>query len=63
MSKKDYIEFAQKIKGTKSTYSKGAMLDPQYVINDLAIALCEVFEKDNERFNRKRFLEACNVAV
>ena len=61
LSKKHYEAIAQKIKGTKSTYSKGAKLDPQYVIDDLALALCDYFEIDNPRFKGTKFLEACGI--
>ena len=60
MTKKDYVLIADRFKTTKATYSKNGAILPHYVIDDLALALSEALQRDNPRFDEKRFLEACN---
>ena len=53
MTRKDYVETARILKKYKT------FLDEKDFI-DLADDFSYMFEKDNERFNMEKFLEACN---
>ncbi len=53
MTRKDYVMIAEVI-----ATSWHASADSK---RDIAINLAEVFETDNPRFNRDRFLSACGV--
>ena len=58
MTKKDYIAFANIIRGYKN--------DPHYngtteLIGQFAVQFADLFEQDNAQFDRGRFLKACGV--
>jgi len=53
MTKKDYIKLAELIKD-KSTGN-----DAHIFVDDLLEGLCAILQDDNPRFDRERFIEAC----
>lgn len=55
MTKKDYIAIADAIKRART----GADKEERFAIDIVADNIADVFQKDNPRFNRQRFLEAC----
>ena len=52
MTRKDYVMIAKTIKG----HCEGS---DDHVIMGFALSLSIELEKDNPRFNRRRFVEAC----
>ena len=68
MTKKDYIKSATIVKNklteAKSTYhpkSGSQRLYEENVAVELEEAFIELFRGDNPRFNKERFLNACDV--
>lgn len=59
MTKKDYELIANRIRKTKLTYSQGGTIDAWYCIQDIALALSEVLEKENPRFKKDLFIKTC----
>ena len=65
MTRKDYVRFAAMLKQQRIANSHGinpAMnhaKDVQW--NDFVRAIVDIFEKDNPRFDRTKFLKACGV--
>lgn len=57
MTKKDYERIARAIAGTSHPYGR----DGEYVLYLLARRLADTLEDDNPRFDRQKFLKACNV--
>lgn len=55
MTKKDYIAIANAF-AALNKITKGKAIHEQY-----CIALANVLQADNPRFDRERFLEACGV--
>jgi len=53
MSKKDYVQFANLLRDIKQLIPT---VDVAIAANLLAVQLCDVFENNNERFDRQRFL-------
>lgn len=53
MSKKDYITIAKAIE----SFGYVNYLEKRLYVE----ALCNLFEHDNKRFNRKKFVEACGL--
>lgn len=59
MTKKDYILIAEAIKKTSDS-AKGN-LSEECAVQATACNIADVLERDNTRFDRSRFLEACGV--
>jgi len=59
MTKKDYIRIAGVIRDTKQTYSPTSTLQRK-CIDDMALALSEVLQADNPRFNKETFINYIN---
>ena len=55
MSKKHFIKIATLLRVSKEAF------DADYAITLIAENLAEIFAEENPRFDRTRFLEACNV--
>jgi hypothetical protein len=65
MTKKDYILIAQAIATAKNgiehkKFSTQASMREHQAISDLVIILCDYLESKNPKFNRARFIVACN---
>ena len=60
MTKKDYIEIARVLRDTLVDNAEDNSIF--YMLNEyrnkIIIALCNIFTKDNPRFNKIRFIEA-----
>ena len=56
MTRKDYVSTAEILK----TYAEAMDL---FFFEDLVNDFADMFEEDNARFNRVRFVEACNWLV
>jgi hypothetical protein len=54
MTQKDYIRFAAMLKGKRSKAN-------METIHMIASATADIFEQDNSRFNRAKFLKDCGV--
>jgi len=54
VTKKDYIAFAKAIKEEQEQGSFHASLD------SLVNRICDIFVADNPRFDREKFLKACD---
>jgi len=73
MTKKDYEAFAAMIKdnflGEKNYYDSdpedpygdGKIVGYNWALEDMALDMCKIFAEDNERFDKKKFLEACGL--
>ena len=59
MTKKDYILIAKVIKEVATGWNYDSKY--AYVVSTIAVQLAERLEKDNTRFNRDKFLKACEV--
>ena len=61
MTKKDYIIFASVIK--QHIEDEGGKENPsaKIALERLAKTLCSIFQEDNARFDRTRFLAACGI--
>lgn len=61
MSRKDYILIAEALRQLRLDLTRSSSVD--YIINNVldetAIALADALQRDNDRFNRQRFIEAC----
>jgi hypothetical protein len=57
MTRKDYVATAEILDVLVATATDESMPD----ILDAVDAFAEMFKKDNERFDRTRFLNACGV--
>jgi len=56
MHKKDYIAIAKIIKGIDSGYlEREGLTEIEFIMHKL----CDYFEKDNQKFNKEKFIEAC----
>ena len=66
MTKKDYIKFAEMIKG-RLDYIKGASPEGckeechEVEIKIIVDNLCLIFREDNPSFDRSHFLAACGI--
>jgi hypothetical protein len=58
MSKKHFIKIATLLRATQK---QGHDLSVEHAVTFIAENLAEIFEQENPRFDRARFLEACNV--
>ena len=67
MTRKDYIRFAAMLKGIGNS---SQMMNNSYYglisfdrdqLNYLAAKHADIFEADNPRFDRKRFMRACGI--
>lgn len=62
MSRKDYREVAEIIKNAEKEHFD-TELSPHYVqgwlCSEIASELAGMFERDNPRFDRQQFMEAC----
>lgn len=63
MTKKDYTLIAARIRQTKLTYSQDGKVSAWYCIQDLALALSEVLQKENPKFLPSKFIEACGFEM
>lgn len=64
MSKKDYIAIASAIRSERSCWPKDESLGDEFAyaaLRSVTSRLAEVFAADNPRFDRNRFLEACDL--
>ena len=65
MTRKHYIEVAEMIasmkKENKEIRRNQRMKDCNTVIAEIAIRLADMFERDNELFNRAKFYTACGL--
>lgn len=59
MTRKDYVATADILDTLVSTVSEESLPD----VLDAVDAFADMFAKDNERFDRTRFLDACGVTV
>ena len=59
MTKKDYIKIAKVINNELKEWDKELTPQVEFSINNIAVALANVMEEDNPRFNKIRFFEAC----
>jgi len=57
MTRKDYVAIAAAIKN--APWSDG--MTEEFIESAIANAIADVFEQDNARFDRARFLKACGV--
>jgi hypothetical protein len=73
MSQKDYVAVAKVLYEARWEAVTSAPGEPERsvddpkvnaqlcVTRDVALGLADLFEKDNSRFDRERFLRACNI--
>jgi hypothetical protein len=63
MTKKDYEAFAAMIRDNTLIQRPDNERDVGYnfALEDMAHDMVRIFEADNERFNKKLFLEACGL--
>ena len=59
MTRKDYVLIAQTIADLMSDFNNGG--DDSCSLSIVAEELADTLEKDNPRFDRARFLDACGV--
>lgn len=57
MSLKPFVQLAKALRAVKPTESLGKLIQWK----DDVLAVCDVLEKSNPRFNRTVFLEACDI--
>lgn len=57
MTRKEYQKFAEMLKNTPHLYDAAA----ESMWECIVIRTANIFQKDNPRFNRKRFIEACGL--
>jgi hypothetical protein len=60
VTKKDYIATAKILKAEKDHPASGGAA-VQLTVERLAHAFADMFQNDNSRFDRARFLQACGV--
>jgi hypothetical protein len=56
MTRKDYVRFAMMLKNQRIIFN-----GDKDTIYHIAYATAYIFEQDNERFDRAKFLKACGV--
>ncbi len=62
MTRKDYIKFAQLFaQGTSNDF--GGEINVEEYRDNLIVEVCNIFEADNPRFDRRRFELACSMEV
>jgi hypothetical protein len=64
MTRKDYVRFAAMLKVLKYAADSLSTNDAwirNRALDDFRHATADIFEQDNERFDRARFLKACGV--
>lgn len=61
MTKRDYQAIARAIHETYNRVSEPAEPSPEQTVGFVVDALCDVFKADNPRFDRARFVEACET--
>lgn len=63
MTKKDYIEVARIIKGVEplGSMNDGAKAGIELARREIARELASLFQRDNGRFDRERFMAACGL--
>ena len=59
MTRKDYIRFAAMLK--QERVFKGGSLAQDMIMARFTAKIADIFEQDNPRFNRAKFLKACGV--
>jgi len=57
MTRKDYVAMAKVF----ASFSHVCSTHQRFLLRDLAEDLCELFREDNHRFNRVKFLTACEL--
>lgn len=60
MTKKDYILIAKAVKEARDDV-QNAPHNEKYIVSTVAFALARELEKDNSRFDRQKFIEACGI--
>ena len=55
MTRKHYISISKAIRQSKCNYSRNK-IDKDILVDEL----CIIFARDNNLFNRSRFVDACN---
>ena len=61
MSRKDYEAIARAIRDSRP--HDFVNTEPHFVRRQIALALADVLANDNPRFDRTRFLDACEVEL
>ena len=61
MTRKDYIIIANSLLITRKGYSRAWNPDASLAFDMVCENLADVFTKDNPKFDREKFLEACGV--
>ena len=65
MSKKDYIKFAEMFNQQLADLNRNSFDDTNYQAIATVVVIAEltadIFEQDNPRFNRSKFLVACGT--
>jgi hypothetical protein len=64
MTRKDYVEIARAFRDEQESYPFRDTLDRDTGLQinalfDMRDRLADIFEKDNPRFNREKFIQAC----
>jgi hypothetical protein len=55
-----YVKIADVIRSARTSHQGTDVLIKQLAINELTLKLCEMFKRDNPKFNQLIFIEACN---
>jgi hypothetical protein len=66
MTKKDYIELAKLIRNEREYFAdwqKHGIGTIQVPLDHFVNGLCYILKSDNPRFDKERFLEACNPEI
>jgi hypothetical protein len=65
MTKKDYIKFAELIQTThkRITATEARPYNSRYAVNEITNGLADILAADNPRFDRGRFILACEGAL
>ena len=61
MNKKDFALIANAVATTRKSYAQAWNPNLFRALDDVSIKLAHDLAKDNQRFNRKTFLQACGV--
>lgn len=65
MTRKHYNEIANVISAevalVAKLYKSHIKLSAQYTIRNIVLSLADVLARDNDRFDRKRFYDACGL--
>ena len=61
LSRKYYQQFAELIAWRITYAEKIKEPEQRKIIKEIAHDMCELFKRDNSRFDRERFLRACSI--